>query len=77
MLGGVEADVWLTGELSHHEILAANAAGTTVILTDHTHTERGYLPIMAGKVKDILQAEGLAVPEMVISAVDADPLVIV
>ena len=77
VLGGVEADVWLTGELSHHEILAANAAGTTVILTDHTHTERGYLPIMAGKIKDILQAEGLAVPEMVISAVDADPLVIV
>lgn len=77
VLGGVKADVWLTGELSHHDILAANAAGTTVILTDHSNTERGYLPVMAGKIGDILKAEGLVVPEMVISAVDADPLVIV
>jgi len=76
VLGGVCADVWLTGELSHHEILAANAAGTTVILTDHSNTERGYLPVMAEKLGDILKAEGLTVPPMVISAVDADPLVV-
>ena len=70
------ADLWLTGELSHHEILGANAAGTTVVLTDHSNTERGYLPVMAEKVKAIFASEGLTVPEMVISAVDADPLVV-
>lgn len=30
ILGGVKADLYLTGEMSHHEILAANAAGTHV-----------------------------------------------
>jgi putative NIF3 family GTP cyclohydrolase 1 type 2 len=32
MLSGVEADAWLTGEASHHELLAATAQGTSVIL---------------------------------------------
>ena len=80
VLSGVRADVWLTGELSHHEILAANAAGTTVILTDHSNTERGYLPKMAEMIKEALVADGhdaAALPEMTISAVDADPLVVV
>lgn len=30
VLGGVKADLFLTGEMSHHEILAANASGTHV-----------------------------------------------
>lgn len=78
VLAGVKADVWLTGELSHHEILAANAAGTTVILTDHTNTERGYLPHLAGRLEAAL---GLALPghpvTVLVTAVDADPLVTV
>ncbi|WWC87745.1 YbgI/family dinuclear metal center protein [Kwoniella dendrophila CBS 6074] len=40
---GVEADLYLTGEMSHHEVLAAVHAGTSVILTNHTNTERPYL----------------------------------
>ncbi|KAJ7201216.1 NGG1p interacting factor 3 [Mycena rebaudengoi] len=50
MLGGVPADVYLTGEMSHHEVLAALAAGTHVILCGHTNTERGYLPLLAEKL---------------------------
>ena len=46
VLGGVEADVYLTGEMRHHDVLDANALGTTVILCEHTNTERGYLRIL-------------------------------
>eukprot|EP00658_Telonema_sp_P-2_P052670 TRINITY_DN4090_c0_g3_i2.p2 TRINITY_DN4090_c0_g3~~TRINITY_DN4090_c0_g3_i2.p2 ORF type:complete len:181 (-),score=55.62 TRINITY_DN4090_c0_g3_i2:79-621(-) len=77
VLGGVKADVWLTGEMSHHEVLAANAAGTSVVLTDHSNTERGYLPVMADKLAELLRDEGHELPAFMISEVDADPLVVV
>lgn len=77
MLGGVKADVWLTGELSHHDVLAANAAGTTVILTDHSNTERGFLPVMAEHLAATLTAAGTTPPTMIVSKVDMDPLVVV
>ncbi|KAI0271460.1 NGG1p interacting factor 3 [Gloeopeniophorella convolvens] len=51
MLLGVEAHVYLTGEMSHHEVLAAVAAGRNVILCGHTNTERGYLPTLATKLQ--------------------------
>ena len=37
------ADLYLTGEMRHHDVLAANARGTSVILGEHSNTERGYL----------------------------------
>ncbi|KAJ1019942.1 hypothetical protein NDA16_004223 [Ustilago loliicola] len=40
VFSGVNADLYLTGELSHHEILAYKAAGSSVIVTNHTNTER-------------------------------------
>jgi dinuclear metal center YbgI/SA1388 family protein len=39
------AEVWITGEMKHHDVLAANAQGVTALLTEHTRTERGYLPV--------------------------------
>ncbi|CCW67663.1 unnamed protein product [Phytomonas sp. Hart1] len=36
-------DLLLTGEMGHHEVLAANAMNRAVILCEHTNTERGYL----------------------------------
>ncbi|KAK7036284.1 GTP cyclohydrolase 1 type 2/Nif3 [Favolaschia claudopus] len=71
------ADVWFTGELSHHEILAAVAAGTHVILCGHTNTERGYLPTLATKLKEELAAAAesdLGNVDIVISQSDAHPL---
>jgi len=50
MLLGHDADVYFTGEMTHHEVLAAVAAGKHVILCGHTNTERGYLPILANKL---------------------------
>lgn len=36
-------DTIVTGELSHHEILAAHARGIRIILTNHSNSERGYM----------------------------------
>jgi len=78
MLGGQDADVYLTGEMQHHEVLAAVAAGKYVILCGHTNTERGYLPILAAKLqKELLgeeyknQVEGV---EILVSQKDQHPL---
>lgn len=54
MFSGVDADVYFTGEMQHHEVLGAVARGRYVILCGHTNTERGYLPILAKKLSDAL-----------------------
>ena len=64
------ADLLLTGEMRHHDILARVAAGTSVVVTDHTNTERGYLPRLAERIAQRL--DGI---EIRISKIDADPLV--
>ncbi|GBE77470.1 GTP cyclohydrolase 1 type 2/Nif3 [Sparassis latifolia] len=57
VLLGVDADVYFTGEMPHHEVLAAVASGRNVILCGHTNTERGYLPMLAEKIAAELQLE--------------------
>lgn len=37
-------DVFLTGEMRHHDVMAAIARGCTLLLPGHTNTERGFLP---------------------------------
>lgn len=61
-------DLLLTGELRHHDVLARVAGGAVVVLTDHTNTERGYLPRLADALRDRTGAQ------VRVSAVDADPL---
>ncbi|KAG7492246.1 hypothetical protein MATL_G00011520 [Megalops atlanticus] len=46
VLQGVKADLFVTGEMSHHEVLDAVAAGTSVILSDHSNSERGFLSVL-------------------------------
>jgi len=36
-------DAFITGEMRHHDVLAAIQAGITIILAGHTQTERPYL----------------------------------
>lgn len=79
MLLGKQADVYFTGEMSHHEVLAAVAAGKHVILCGHTNTERGYLPILASKLRRELQGGeyqgfGLTDWEVIVSENDRHPL---
>lgn len=54
VLAGVDADVYFTGEMAHHDVLAAVAAGRYIVLCGHTNTERGYLPILASKLRTTL-----------------------
>ena len=66
----LEADVWFTGEMKHHDLLAANARGIHVILAEHTHTERGYLPILKRRLR---QEIGQDLP-IDIARADRDPV---
>jgi dinuclear metal center YbgI/SA1388 family protein len=73
VLGGHAPDLFLTGEMRHHDVLAANARGTSVILTEHTNCERPYLPTFKKKLKALL-GKGITID---ISRKDADPLQVV
>ncbi|HBO87572.1 MAG TPA: Nif3-like dinuclear metal center hexameric protein [Verrucomicrobia bacterium] len=70
VLTDVQADCYLTGEMSHHDVLAAQATGSTVILSEHTHTERGFLPLYQSIIQKALNAP----VELIISTQDKDPL---
>ena len=70
LLRDVQADCYFTGEMSHHEVLAAQHNNTHVILSEHTHTERGYLSIY----RKILQKQLGSTLHIDISKRDKDPL---
>ncbi|ELT92382.1 hypothetical protein CAPTEDRAFT_2492 [Capitella teleta] len=74
VLRGVKTDLHLTGEMSHHEVLDATHAGTSVILCDHSNTERGYL---SEKLKPQLLNIFEQKIEVIVSEKDEDPLLIV
>jgi dinuclear metal center YbgI/SA1388 family protein len=62
------ADLYLTGELKHHQALAAQEAGLTCICLSHIVSERFILKKLAGQVKEL--AGELSVK---VSKKDADP----
>ncbi|KII93069.1 hypothetical protein PLICRDRAFT_35236 [Plicaturopsis crispa FD-325 SS-3] len=79
MLAGSDAQVYFTGEMSHHEVLAAVAAGKHVILCGHTNTERGYLPQLRDLLVQKLEEEPDSGAEAVlvsVSGADRHPLVL-
>jgi putative NIF3 family GTP cyclohydrolase 1 type 2 len=65
-------DLYLTGEMRHHDVLAKVAAGASVVLTDHTNCERGYLLVLARAMRSALPNLHVDV-----AADDRDPLRIV
>ena len=73
VIANVEADAYLTGEMRHHDTLAAAATGTAVILCDHTNTERGYLPVLKRRLAGALDNA----VEVTVSRRDREPLEIV
>jgi dinuclear metal center YbgI/SA1388 family protein len=62
------ADVYLVGELSHHEALSAVRAGMTVIMTGHSNTERMALEPLRRRLEEKLPAV-----HFVLSKIDRDP----
>ncbi|GAB1602246.1 NIF3-like protein 1 [Argonauta hians] len=71
VLRGVKADLYVTGEMSHHEVLEAIHNGSSVLLCEHSNTERGYLDNLKTSLENLLAEIS---PEVCISKVDADPL---
>ena len=63
-------EAFITGEMRHHQVLAAVHGGMHVLLAGHTNTERGYLPRLAGKLRDELPGV-----ETRLSEADSDPLI--
>ena len=73
-----EADLYLTGEMSHHEMLASTAKGTSCILTEHSNSERGYLqqrlkPYLESEINKSLSISDPPI-DVVTSNVDRDPV---
>lgn len=65
---GVKADLYYTGELSHHEALYFTESGSSLIACNHSNTERAFLRVL----KEQLEKE---LPDDVIeiSQTDKDP----
>lgn len=66
-------DVLLSGEMGHHDVLAAADNGQAVILCEHTNTERGFL---SSVLKHKLQAALGDDVAIEVATRDADPLVV-
>lgn len=70
LLKHAKADLYLTGEMSHHDLLNANHNGTNVILCNHSNSERGFLKEFANVFNGMLNNS----IEILVSESDADPL---
>ncbi len=69
----MKADLFITGELSHHEILAAISNNTAVILTEHTNCERGYLQVYKQSLAKLFKDN----VDIIVAENDRDPIEIV
>jgi dinuclear metal center YbgI/SA1388 family protein len=47
-------DLFFTGEMRHHDVLAARERGCAIVLAGHTETERPYLPVLADCLRERL-----------------------
>lgn len=72
-LRGVKADLFITGEMLHHDILEANHTGTSVLLINHSDSERGFLTYVLPTLQKLFQNK----IEVVVSKIDKDPIMIV
>ena len=79
IIRSLPTDVLFTGELTHHDALAAIERGQIVITTFHSNSERGFLrEVMRPRLGEVLRKkweEGEA--EVGVSGVDRDPYEVV
>lgn len=74
LLRGVKADLYLSGEMSHHEVLDAVHDGHHVILCEHSNSERGFLTDFAHTLANTLLSGKV---QVLVSVTDKDPLEVV
>lgn len=77
VLASCSANIWLTGEMSHHDVLNAVHNGTTVILCEHSNSERGFLQHLKTKLEELLAPDWTDRIEIKLAKSDRDPLTIV
>jgi len=58
--------------MRHHDVLAANAKGISVVLCDHTNTERPYLKVLARRLR-----QDVSGTKFILSRADREPLRVV
>jgi dinuclear metal center YbgI/SA1388 family protein len=63
-----KCDLYLTGEIKHHQALAAQEAGVTVVCLSHTVSERFILKKVAKELQ-----KGLKSVKIIVSKQDKDP----
>lgn len=59
--------------MSHHEVLEAVHSNVSVILCNHSNSERGYLKEFKDTLAKLLNDDSI---EILISETDADPLLV-
>lgn len=64
-------DVFITGEMTHHQITEAKQSGISVLLAGHTNTERGYLPRLKIQLNELCPQM-----EVLVSEKDRDYIVV-
>jgi putative NIF3 family GTP cyclohydrolase 1 type 2 len=69
VLRAARADVFVTGEMSHHDALAAVARGTTVVTAGHSNTERGFLKVLQRRLVGAFDGD----LDVRVAAADRDP----
>ena len=74
VLVGGQADLLLTGEMSHHQVLDAVSRGSAVILCEHSNTERGYLQ---GTYRELVEQAVQGAVTVTVAKTDKDPLEVV
>lgn len=74
VLRNVDADLLFTGELSHHDALAATEQGRCVVTLFHSNTERGFLHgVLKEKLTGVLRKEWKRLREEVSKGSDLSP----
>jgi dinuclear metal center YbgI/SA1388 family protein len=67
----LKAELYLTGEIRHHDAGKAAATGMTVVCTLHSNSERAVLKRLAKKLEQVV-----GMPAIRISSADRDPFLI-
>lgn len=74
LLSNTVADFIITGELTHHDILHETHRGTSILITDHSNTERGFInDVFKPRFSELLARSNERV-EIIVSETDRDPI---
>lgn len=71
LLNNTTADFIITGEITHHEILHEVHRGVSLIVTDHSNTERCFIQAFIKKFQALINNNSV---ELMQSEFDRDPL---